>query len=238
MIPRFIRHRDKALQPRKNILVYKHTRMYVCGQEVMFQVARKTKEEAKETREAIINAAIDVFYEHGVSKGSLEEIAEAAGVTRGAVYWHFKNKAAIFSAIHDEFHTSVMEGFITQADNSIDPVHDLKEFSGNFLKLLQEDERHKKILSLFSLKCDYSGEMAEFLDEQRLKKMESMKQLEKFFALAQKKGQIEKDRTTELLAVSFFCYMCGISTESLRHPTIVSLTKNGPELIDMFFKKL
>ncbi len=201
-------------------------------------MARKTKEEAQETREAIINAAIDVFYEHGVSKSSLEEIAEAAGVTRGAVYWHFKNKADIFSAIHDQFHTSVMEGFMANAETSETPLQDLATFSSHFLQLMNSDERHKKILSIFSLKCDYSGEMANFLDEQRLKKIDSMKQIESYFRSAQEKGQISKERTPQLLATAFFCYMCGISNESLRHPCIVSIKKDASELVDLFFKRL
>lgn len=201
-------------------------------------MARKTKEEAQETREAIINAAIDVFYEHGVSKSSLEEIAEAAGVTRGAVYWHFKNKADIFSAIHDQFHTSVMEGFMANAETSETPLQDLAAFSSHFLQLMTSDERHKKILSIFSLKCDYSGEMANFLDEQRLKKIDSMKQIESYFRSAQEKGQISKERTPQLLATAFFCYMCGISNESLRDPCIVSIKNDASELVDLFFKRL
>ncbi len=201
-------------------------------------MARKTKEEAQETREAIINAAIDVFYEYGVSKASLEDIAEVAGVTRGAVYWHFKNKAAIFSAIHDQFHTSVMEGFMANAETSETPLKDLAEFSAHFLKLMHSNERYGKILSIFSLKCDYSGEMANFLDEQRLKKLDSMKQIENYFRSAQDKGEVSKEKTPQLLATAFFCYMCGISNESLRHPSIVSVEKNADDLIDLFFKRL
>ncbi len=53
---------------------------------------RKTKEEAQQTRSNLLNAALNVFYERGVSKVSLDEIAKTAGVTRGALYWHFKNK--------------------------------------------------------------------------------------------------------------------------------------------------
>ena len=53
---------------------------------------RRTKAEAEQTREDILNAAIDMFYKDGVSKTTLNGIATHAGVTRGAIYWHFKNK--------------------------------------------------------------------------------------------------------------------------------------------------
>ncbi|MEE3190810.1 MAG: TetR family transcriptional regulator, partial [Pseudomonadota bacterium] len=62
---------------------------------------RRTKEEALQTRETLIEAAEVVFHRKGVSASSLNDIAKEAGVTRGAVYWHFKNKHDIFQAIVD-----------------------------------------------------------------------------------------------------------------------------------------
>ena len=60
---------------------------------------RRTKEDAEKTRAAILNAAEQLFLERGVAHTSLEHIARAAGVTRGAVYWHFQNKADLFTAM-------------------------------------------------------------------------------------------------------------------------------------------
>src|SRR5882757_9515892 len=62
---------------------------------------RRTKAAAAVTREHLLDAAQRVFREHGVTRTSLTEVATAAGVTRGAVYWHFKDKAALFTAMCD-----------------------------------------------------------------------------------------------------------------------------------------
>src|SRR5258706_2776656 len=62
-------------------------------------MARRTKEEALETRTGILDAAERVFHEKGVAHASLEDIAAAADVTRGAIYWHFKDKADLFDAM-------------------------------------------------------------------------------------------------------------------------------------------
>src|SRR6266852_6073029 len=62
-------------------------------------MARRTKEEAQETRSRLLDAAERVFHEKGVAHASLEEIAAAAEVTRGAIYWHFKDKAELFDAM-------------------------------------------------------------------------------------------------------------------------------------------
>jgi AcrR family transcriptional regulator len=62
-------------------------------------MARKTKEEAEQTRLRILTAAEAVFCRQGVAASSLHDIARRAGVTRGAVYWHFANKEALLATL-------------------------------------------------------------------------------------------------------------------------------------------
>lgn len=60
---------------------------------------RKTKTEALKTKEHLMLAALETFYRKGIARTSLNEIAQTAGVTRGALYWHFKNKEDLFDAL-------------------------------------------------------------------------------------------------------------------------------------------
>ena len=60
---------------------------------------RKTKIKALKTKEHLMLAALDTFYKKGIARTSLNEIAQAAGVTRGSLYWHFKNKEDLFDAL-------------------------------------------------------------------------------------------------------------------------------------------
>ena len=62
-------------------------------------MVRKTKQDAQATRARILDTAECVFQRKGVSATSLQEIAQAAGLTRGAIYWHFQNKADLFDAM-------------------------------------------------------------------------------------------------------------------------------------------
>ena len=66
-------------------------------------MARKSKEEAEKTRQAVIEAALDVFSEKGYVKATFDEIAARAGFTKGAVYWYFRNKADLVSALISEY---------------------------------------------------------------------------------------------------------------------------------------
>ncbi|XPE23014.1 TetR family transcriptional regulator [Shigella sonnei] len=60
-------------------------------------MAKRTKAEALKTRQELIETAIAQFAQHGVSKTTLNDIADTANVTRGAIYWHFENKTQLFN---------------------------------------------------------------------------------------------------------------------------------------------
>jgi TetR/AcrR family acrAB operon transcriptional repressor len=60
---------------------------------------RRTKEEAEQTKESIFQAGIDLLAKKGIHETSMSDIARAAGVTRGAIYWHFENKEALLREI-------------------------------------------------------------------------------------------------------------------------------------------
>ena len=64
-------------------------------------MVRRTKEDAEATRSSILDAAEQLFHDQGVSRTSLQDIASAAGLTRGAIYWHFKEKSDVFNAMMD-----------------------------------------------------------------------------------------------------------------------------------------
>ncbi|MFM0203698.1 TetR family transcriptional regulator [Paraburkholderia fungorum] len=59
---------------------------------------KRTRHQAQETRNQILDAAEWVFAEHGVAHTSLEDVAVRAGFTRGAIYGHFRNKGELFVA--------------------------------------------------------------------------------------------------------------------------------------------
>ena len=58
-------------------------------------MGRKTKAETENTKTQILQAALDSFYEKGFSKTSFDDIAKRIGMTKGAVYWYFRNKPDI-----------------------------------------------------------------------------------------------------------------------------------------------
>ena len=130
-------------------------------------MVRKIREEALATRSAILDAAEIVFQERGVGKTSLAEIAAAAGVTRGAVYWHFANKVDLFNAMAQRV-LGPMDAKLDELEKAQydDPVELLRELTLYFLDRVANDPHYYRIIGIFWHKCEYVGEMTEILDRQ------------------------------------------------------------------------
>ncbi len=60
---------------------------------------KRRKEDADQTREALLQAALLVFSQKGFTSSTLDDIATQAGVTRGALYHHFSGKAEMFNTL-------------------------------------------------------------------------------------------------------------------------------------------
>ncbi len=123
-------------------------------------VARRTKEDAEETRHQLLEAAQRVFAQKGVSRTSLQDIAQAAGVTRGAIYWHFKNKAELFNAMMDSA-ILPMEQTMQQLghDAAQDPLAELEWAMLQTLHSIESDARTRAIFEVATLKVEYVDEL-------------------------------------------------------------------------------
>jgi len=131
------------------------------------KMVRRTKEESQETRRAIIAAAREAFFAHGVTSTSLEQIAKAAGVTRGAIYWHFADKAELFYAMRDEVKIPLVDRTdvaLENTDPALDPLQRVERFLGVLLEQLFADETTRKTFQIITFKCEYVGEFARDLD--------------------------------------------------------------------------
>ena len=66
-------------------------------------------EQSDRTRTALLNAARRLFGEQGYVATSTQDIVESLGVTRGALYYHFGNKAGLFRAVFEELRASRLQ---------------------------------------------------------------------------------------------------------------------------------
>ncbi|RGE40738.1 TetR family transcriptional regulator [Comamonas testosteroni] len=140
-------------------------------------MARRTKAEADETRTKLLDAAEEVFFEKGVSRTSLGDIAQRAGATRGAVYWHFKDKVDVFSSMLGR----ICMPFDEICDDKYGDLPPLERIRQSMLKVFESmdgDERRRKVFETALFKMEYVGE----LEDVRVQHIESANLSQEKFA--------------------------------------------------------
>ena len=154
-------------------------------------MARRTKEEALQTRHALIDAAEVVFARHGVAGASLQQVAEAAGLTRGAVYWHFSDKGDLFNAMMDRVILPFEQQLtVPQPDDTPDP---LARVHGMLLHIVREvatDQRLQRVLVIATQKVEYVGDLAALRDRHLHRREQTLRRIEALLRLASASGQL------------------------------------------------
>ncbi|WP_434632086.1 TetR family transcriptional regulator [Chromobacterium sp. CV08] len=129
-------------------------------------MARKTREEAEQTRQQLLDAAERLFSEHGVSRTTLADIAADAGLTRGAVYWHFQNKLDLYRAMLDRVSApfdDIREQLLLGA--AADPARALWDHSHRLLGVIEHNPQVRRILLILFMRSEYVGELAPIHEE-------------------------------------------------------------------------
>jgi TetR/AcrR family acrAB operon transcriptional repressor len=180
-------------------------------------MARRTKADAQTTRHQILDAAEAVFRERGVARTSLQDVAMAAGVTRGAIYWHFEDKAEIFMAMMDRVclpcedaavaALAGMEGdaLAQLTDMALEPLHDL-----------QQDPHLRQVFHIAMHCTEYTDDLAPV----RQRRLEAVQRYQaKLMAMlerARRQGQVAPDLALAPAAAGLFALIDGL----LRHGTL------------------
>ncbi|CAM4211482.1 TetR family transcriptional regulator [Comamonas aquatilis] len=123
-------------------------------------MARRTKAEADETRTRLLDAAEEVFFEKGVSRTSLGDVAQRAGATRGAVYWHFKDKMDVFGSMLSRI-CMPFDEICDDKYGEMAPLQRIRHSIQMVFESMDEDERKRKVFDTALFKMEYVGELAE-----------------------------------------------------------------------------
>ncbi|WP_162846913.1 TetR family transcriptional regulator [Marinicella litoralis] len=199
---------------------------------------RKTKEEAQKTKEKILTGALDCFSEQGYFNTSLDEIAKRAAVTRGAIYWHFKNKPEIFDALHGLLHEPFIQLILEDLEHDTEePISQLKLLCIKLLNNLDENKTKTRIMKLF-FECDYSGHLAQFKKTHQDKKLNSLKLFEQYFERAIQRKQLNPKTDPQILTLTLHCFLKGLLFEYLSGLELINIKKDGTKLINQFFEGL
>jgi len=199
-------------------------------------MARRTKEEARQTREALIEAAEVVFHRKGVSSTSLNDIAVEAGVTRGAVYWHFKNKHDIFQAIVDRL-IAPLEVFHQQIEDpdEPDPLRRFRELLEFLTREIHTDPRRKRGYEIAFLKCEQTEDNAALNKRHKQNFLNGSDRIRAALKAAVNKGQLDADLDIERAVVLLHVQLTGLIYLWLMLPESISFEDEAANMIDSYF---
>lgn len=195
---------------------------------------RRTKEDAERTRKQIMTAALKLFSRQGYTNTTLEDIARSAGVTRGAVYWHFENKAALYKALIDEANIRG-DDVIARAMESGGTAKEIcKKIMVAQWTLLEEDEDYRDTVRLVLFNTGTAPE----LDECRRVLLENSTQLmntiAQYMKAAIEMGELRSDKKPIELTQAFLAYQQGVTVNWLQNPEWFSIKEMAPHLADIF----
>jgi TetR/AcrR family transcriptional regulator, acrAB operon repressor len=200
------------------------------------EMVRRTQDEAAETRNSILDAAERVFSERGVSHTSLEDIAKAAGVTRGAIYWHFRNKNELFSAMVNRVSLPIEEmvAATIEDDNSANPLVPLKKAAVDALRRTATDAQCQRVFDIVTHKCEYLEDLADVKERISHIRCGCVERTEQAMKNAVKRGFLPKDLDPHLAAVGLDAMIYGLIANWLADKSYVKLERDAEALVDRY----
>ncbi|MGW8193604.1 MAG: TetR family transcriptional regulator [Desulforhopalus sp.] len=193
-------------------------------------MARKTKKEALKTRETIIDAAVRVFSVQGVSQTTLADIAREAGVTRGAIYWHFKNKADLLEVLWDDlFSPFEIVRHVAENTGEKDPLGVLHKAHLDLFLGLQKHPRRLQMLNLLLASetaedPSYDVHMQHFQEGQEI--------IGKVLARAVQQGQLPASFNVRIGALATIAFVSGLIRKWLMFPDKIRVEREIPALLE------
>ena len=164
-------------------------------------MSRKTREDSQRTRDTILDAAEQVILCKGVGRTTIGDIADAAGVSRGAVYGHYKNKIDLSIALCERAFSS-MEIPARIAEESA--LQTLYREGIYLLRLYSEPGPVQRILHILYLKCDFSEDHLALLDIRNKWEVQRMADTEKLIIEAVTDNELPQ--TTDIKLANLYLH--------------------------------
>jgi len=204
-------------------------------------VARRTKEEALATRNRLLDAAELLFQAQGVSQTSLQQIAQQAGATRGAIYWHFKDKADLFNAMMERVILPLEAGPRAAAAAvgiDDDPLAEIEEGMVHALTLMTTDPQVRRVFDVATHKVEYTHDMASVQQRHLSARNACVSDFEKALRLAARRDHIKLPVPGDVAAQGLHALISGLIQNWLLDPTAFDLVPTGRRTFNVYLAGL
>ncbi|MEY8875592.1 MAG: TetR family transcriptional regulator [Leptothrix sp. (in: b-proteobacteria)] len=202
-------------------------------------MVRRTKEEATATRELLLDTAEQIFLQQGVARSSLHQIAAAAGLTRGAIYWHFKDKADLFSAMMDRVILPCEQAACGAGEApGSDALAELRALARMPLQSLRDDERTRRVFRIAIHQTEYSDELAPVRERHQQSVAGYIGTMEVLLRRAQAAGQVAPGIDAHAAALGLFALIDGLLGHATLTDDALPVLDAGDVAIDIYLAGL
>lgn len=202
-------------------------------------MVRKTREEALLTRAQILDAAECVFHEKGLATTSMLDIAQHAGLSRGAIYWHFKDKAGLVQALLDSLDEPIDSLLAASAQTRRDnPLGCLRTLLVALLQRVASDARTQRIFEILLHKCELTVESCDLRAQRCNRQRAAQRKLEGLLEEAMQCGQLWRATPLALAASSLIACVEGTISHWLLNPDSYALGAEAPRLVEAMVRML
>jgi AcrR family transcriptional regulator len=199
---------------------------------------KRTSEEAEATRLNILEAAARVFTSTSFNASRLEDIAREAGVTRGAIYWHFDNKQDLFRNLMQLRMGNITKYLSEIYLSELRPAEKLRRLLLESLRSLETDSNYRNGIRLaMSISSqDQQLESMQIRMQQHIRMM--MAHLESLLQECKRDGDLLPDVNVALAGgaiVAWYDGIAGLWLRTVGQPSF-SMTRDAQELVKMMLR--
>lgn len=202
------------------------------------EMARRTKEDAQATRECILDAGEQLFLKQGVSGTTLQHIATAAGVTRGAIYWHFLDKSALFNAMMERARLP-FESALQRLDQATATSLELvREYALCVLRCMVEEPQARRVFEIATLKLEYVDALSAVRERRQHNQLAWMARIESRIAAGVANGELKAGVDSYAVALGLWAIVDGLIRMWLLNGQGFDLLGLGAQIIDTHLASL
>jgi len=202
-------------------------------------MARRTKEDAQATRNLVLDTAEVVFVRRGVSRTSLNEIAQTAGLSRGAIYWHFKDKADLFNAMMERVMLPLEEALnLTGPTPTTGGIEQLRQGCIDALRKIVDDPQVRRVFEIAIHKVEYVDELEAVRDRRRDASKGHIDRIERTMAQSIRRGELSRRISARAAALGLHSLLEGLFQNWMLDPGAFDLVRVGTRVIDTYLAGL
>lgn len=201
-------------------------------------MVRKIREEALETRKHLLEAALEIMSEKPFSSVSMTEIAGKVGLSKGAIYWHFKNKDDVLLHVILNIRSQMAEEFCADSA-ALESLDDMRTYYKKKMQRPYKSENFKKIHRLIHRGEEWPKEIRKKVLAMILDNLgQERKMAERLLVRSQEEGTIRKDVSPRELSLMVTAMFQGIFVFQVHDFYHVDFTKHIDFIFDAFKKEL